>query len=301
MTATQTLILAVTLALNQNQPLQQSQQHGPFTVRVQANTRTVTLSESVLVTLELTGPSPLIVREAEPLLDTPAWSAQALTQPQLTPLADGQERWTRTYRLEPELPGTPNSIELRPVRVRDGVQERQIAWPSLPVTVTTQIPNPHIDQLRPISDIESPADPTATSPTTASSPYRVGVLMGGLVVTVLALSGACVWLFRKRRRGHEPTPAEWAMARLAACPDPVAALAVLRQYLHRRYALPAHAMTANELAQAQSIPSALRARLGPFLLESEAARYAGLALPEDLLVRVRQLIESDTRKIGRVN
>jgi hypothetical protein len=152
--------LALLVALMWAEPLQASEQHGPFRLRVQVPRHTLSLSESVSLTVELTGPAPLSVREPDPLLDTPGWSAYPATPTELLPLGDGRERWTRTYRLEPELPGTPNSIQLRPIRVRDGVQEREIACPSLPVTVVTQVATPpQIDQLRPISDVEPATDP----------------------------------------------------------------------------------------------------------------------------------------------
>ena len=286
--------LGLLVALVGTEPLQASEQHGPFRVRVQVPLRTLSLSESVSLTVELTGPAPLSVREPEPLLDTPGWSAYPATPPQLLPLSDGQERWTRRYRLEPELPGTPNSIQLRPIRVRDGVQEREIACPSLPVTVVTQVATPpQIDQLRPISDVEPATDPATDDDADgdAAAPHPAWVTWGrGGLLMVLVLIGVGAWGRWRWRHRPDPDPLAWALARLAECADPEAGLVILRQYLQRRYGVPAQAMTASELAEAAAIPGWLRDRLGPFLSQCEATRYAGQPLPDEVLAQVRQLL-----------
>jgi len=284
--------LGLLVALVGTEPLQASEQHGPFRVRVQVPLRTLSLSENVLLTVELTGPAPLSVREPEPLLDTPGWSAYPAAPPELLPLGDGQERWSRRYRLEPELPGTPNSIHLRPFRVRDGVQEREIACPSLPVTVVTQVATPQIDQLRPISDVEPADDPAADADTDAPRPAWVTWGGVGLLTVAAVLIGVGAWGRWRWRHRPDPDPLAWALARLAECADPEASLVILRQYLQRRYGVPAQAMTASELAEAAAIPGWLRDRLGPFLSQCEATRYAGQPLPDGVVAQVRQLLET---------
>jgi hypothetical protein len=267
------------------------------TAAVTAEPRAVRLSESVRVTLSVEGTAPLRVELPDEVLDeesAAAWRARPDSPATVTDLPDGRQRWARTYRFDPYLPGQPLRLGFAPAMAFVGTdpQPKEVAWEPVNVTVTTEVTA--ATEPRPTTGIEEL--PSVGTPTT-SLRDRIAVFagLGGAVV----LAGAVgAWLLRRRRRSPPPSPEEWAAARLDELDPDDPAFAdrlsdVLRTFLERHSGLPATRRTTAELliaVEPDTIPVEL---VRPVLERCDAAKFAGLdPAPEE-----RRQLRADARAI----
>lgn len=223
-----------------------------MTSAVTAETRTVRLSESVRVTLSVEGESPLRVEPPDEILDEESaavWRARPAGPATVMDLPGGRQRWARTYRLDPYLPGKPLRLGFAPARAFAGTdpQPKEVVWKPVDVTVTTEVTGAGTADARPPTGIEE-LPPVGD---TAGSWRERAAALAVLGVAILLAGGVGAWLLRKRRR-PPPSPEEWAIARLdeLAPDDPAFADRLsdaLRQYVEARTPIAATKLTTAEL------------------------------------------------------
>jgi hypothetical protein len=262
------------------------------TAQVQADRTQVRLSESVRVTLSVEGEAPLRVEVPGEILDeesAAAWRARPAGPVAVTDQPGGRQRWARTYRLDPYLPGKPLHLGFAPARAFVGTdpQPKEVAWKPVDVTVTTEVtsaaearPPTGIEELPPVRTAGSLADRVAA--------------FAALGVAAVLVGAACAWLLRKRRRVPPPSPEEWAAAQLdeLAPDDPAFAdrlSDVLRHYTEARTPVPATRLTTAEVraglaAAAGTLPAD---RLITVLEACDGVKFAARPLTPDDRDRLR--------------
>lgn len=251
------------------------------------DSRDIRLSDSVRVTFEIAGPSPIIVEVSkEPLLGESAavWNVRLEGQ-QIVDLPGDRQKWTATFVAEPFAPGD-STLHFAPFSVRADGKYRQVEWE--PRGVKVQTPLSLETALRPITGIED-LPPLPTPP--AEVPFVA--VVGGAVVLVLL---AAAVLLRLRRRVEPPlSPDEWYERRLEGAKTADDLAAAVRGYIERRAGIPAGQRTTEELlaelATAESVGPSTEVR--DVLDACDRAKFAGEAFGpiewEKLLATARRL------------
>src|SRR5688572_12688501 len=95
---------------------------APPTITAKAVPEVIRLSETTAVTLTVEGDAPIAATTGEWLADESAisWRIKKIGQANITPLANGRERWTLELQVEPDVPGKPVTLQLRPQSFRFG-------------------------------------------------------------------------------------------------------------------------------------------------------------------------------------
>jgi hypothetical protein len=275
----------------------------PSPLRAQSVTATATadrtairLSDHLRVTFTVEGATPLHVELPKDLLSgeaTTAWRIRASGPATTEPLADGRERWSQTYRLDPYLPGDLR-LTFAPASVRAGAALRPVepAWPALDVKVQTALAGARADSARPVTPVEElPAGPP-------EQPELVGWYVGG-ATTLLFAAAVLAALRRRWRERRALPPGEWAAAefdrlerdRPAGGPFAERLAAVLREYVERRFGVPAPRLTTTELlveAERGAWPADSVAVLREVLERCDRAKFAGEAPEEAEVVQLLQ-------------
>ena len=248
----------------------------------EVNPRQVKLSQSVRVTLALEGPAPLrgAVELPKQLLTADAdgsWRIRPDGEAEIKPLPNGRERWQQVYRLDPYAPGKPLRATFNPV----AVNQQQVTWPAVEVTVertsseSAPLPEPH--SVTAVEDVPSVNVPLLQDRSLV--PWIVGA--GTLVCAVGVLA---VWMRQRGRKSIPPAErAREALARLVRgdmCGDvvPEQVAAILREFVERRFAVPATKLTTTELSAAtaqQGWPIEQSEALRAVLDECDRAKFAG--------------------------
>ncbi|HXG11669.1 MAG TPA: hypothetical protein VNK04_18080 [Gemmataceae bacterium] len=273
------------------------QRHGSAVVRLQGvqvedGRITARLADEIVLTMTVEGDHPLVFDKSDKEIQeeqiraleaTGAW-LRCEGQTERTPTADGRERWRLTLRLDPLRNGEVN-VQPLPLSYTEGPGKRphRIEWQPMPLTITTEIVQPDLKELR---DIPPPEELPPVRPWWL--PWLAGLVVV-LASAALVLGG---WELKRRLTRPEPPPAphQWAlseMERIEALGLPAAGQAeryhtllsdVLRRYFELRYRLPAsHQTTAEFLAAARSLPgltAAQQEQLRQFLERCDLAKFA---------------------------
>jgi hypothetical protein len=225
---------------------------------------TVALSGEITLVLSVEGPERLEV--------TPPWAPEA-APPRwlLTPssqslwhvreggftvenLGDARQRWKQEFYLRPYGVGAQVELALAPIEVKAGnALKIVVPWPnSAGIQVTTEIRDASKEQIRSITDVETPE----SAPPNSSGRQHWIIVVTVAVGTALTLLAVVVLV--RRGRIAEKTPdhdAAWTQRELdalaiqgAADPAAVARLAeVLRMFLEHRFNVPALHLTTAEV------------------------------------------------------
>jgi hypothetical protein len=219
----------------------------------------VTLSESVRVTLTITGPAPLRVEVPEKLL-TPQSERTWEIQPEGPAKAERQgarEQWSQAFRLKPWRAGEKVPLAFAPFKAAAGtdLNPRAVAWPELAMAVDAgSWKKATPDDLEAARNRASVSGIEDLPPPTAVPPDRIGWLLVVGVTVVFAVA-VLVALRRRRARPKPLPPHEWAAVQFdrlerdgtagRELADQLAA--VLREFVERRFGLPATRLTTAEL------------------------------------------------------
>jgi hypothetical protein len=175
----------------------------------------VRLSESVRVTLAVEGDAPLRVELPAEVLDeqsSAVWRARPDGPAAVTDLPGGRQRWARTYRVDPYVPGKAVHLGFAPAKVSAGrdPQSKEVPFASKAVTVTTEVAG-DAAAARPPTGIEEwpPAGGAAGLPG-----ERAAILVA--VGVAAAAAGAVLVRLLRRRPVSPPAPEAWAARELAA-------------------------------------------------------------------------------------
>jgi hypothetical protein len=268
----------------------------------------VSLSESVLVTLRITGPAPLRVEVPEKLLTAESERTWEI-QPEGPAKAERQgtrEQWSQAFRLKPWRAGEKVPLAFTPFKVAAGtdLNPRAVAWPVLAMAV-----DPGSWKRATPDDLDAARNRASVSgiedlpPPTVVPPDRVGWLL--VAGTSVLFATAVLVALRRRTRPKPLPPHEWAWGQLdrleregiagRELADELAA--VLREFAERRFGLPATRLTTAELIDecdrtGWSVDST--AGLRDLLDRCDRAKFAGDA-PEaveaaNLLGRAREWV-----------
>jgi len=248
--------------------------------------KSIALSESLHATLTIEGPPPLRVELSTPLLDPLSdanWQVKETPDDaKITDISEGnkkRQRWTRTFRLSPFVPGDPVLVIFAPVKVNGD----DVPVGGFDVKVVSTIAEAKPESARPVTGIEElPAPPIA--------PSVSWLLWVVVAVTLLALVGVVVGV-RFRRRPPPLSPLAWALAAFARLEETVPsgeetvrrAAAVLREFIERRFGVPAPRLTTPELlatAEQAGWPVEETDALRLLLDRCDRAKFAG-SVPDD--------------------
>ncbi|MFO0796532.1 MAG: hypothetical protein U0804_03585 [Gemmataceae bacterium] len=256
------------------------------------------LADTARLTVTVEGPAPLRVEvpeKADELLDEASrrvWKIDQPGPPAVTALDGGRERWSRTYRLSPFVPGNPVPVGFDPVTVRAGGAAVDITFPTVVAEVKASGTPPTLEgvEVRGIEELP---------PVTPPPPEPVGWVLAGVLGAVFA-AGVAAGLVRKwRAKPPAPPPAVRAWAELdraaAEPPGPAAerVAAALREYAARRFGVPAPHLTTAELAAAawpDHFPADVVAVLADILAACDRAKFAAEAPAADLIGPARSWV-----------
>lgn len=242
----------------------------------------VLLSESIRVTLAFEGPAPLRVELPERLLSVETdrdWRIRSTGPAAVTPLPAGKERWSQVYRLDPFVPGESLLVAFAPVKVNG----REVTPAAFSVAVSSAVAEVKAEAARPVTGIEELPSPPIDD-TVSAAPWLWAA--GALLVLAVAL---LVW--RLRRPPPPVPPHEWALAafgrldrdRLSGAALVERVAAVVREFIDRRFGIPAPKLTTAELlaaAQQADWPAGQTAALQQLLEICDRAKFAG-DVPDD--------------------
>ncbi|MDB5309085.1 MAG: hypothetical protein JWO38_3287 [Gemmataceae bacterium] len=252
----------------------------------------IRLSESARLRLALEGPAPLRVdlpAEPEKILSPEAagaWRIRPAGAAAVTPLAEGRERWERTFRLDPWDPAEKAVITFAPVKVTAGtdLNPREVNWPAIEVRVQTTIGETKAENARPVTGIED------LPPVTPPNPAVVGWQMAAGLGSVFATMVVVVLVRRARAKPPPLPPGEWAVRELDRLDRALAAVgvtggdaadrvaAVVREFVERRHGLPAPKLTTTELlveCEGAAWPVERTEPLREILVRCDRAKFAG--------------------------
>jgi hypothetical protein len=271
----------------------------------------IDLSGSVRVTLALEGPAPLRVEippDPERMLTPESaalWRIRPTGPHSVGPAAEGMERWEQSFRIDWWGPPGKAVLAFAPVRVTAGtdLNPQEVAWPPAEVEVRKTVTAETLDDARGQARVTGIEElPTPPPPDPAPIGWRVAAVLGAVFASVLVLA-----VFRKWRAKPPPVPpSEWADRELTRLAEDLAAgrvtdggtadrlAAVVREYVERRYGLPALKLTTVELlaeGERNELPEEARAVLRNVLERCDRSKFAGdtpdAAETSDMIARVR--------------
>jgi hypothetical protein len=260
------------------------QQQGPLVLTVAAPARDgrveVSLSDSLQVTIGVTGQQGVEIKPPAALTTSQAWKVPA------RPAEPGtrQPGWQQTFVVYPAAPGQ-QVLQIEPFQYRNKPGPWSTAsWTPLAVKVSTQITEADVNELRlrDITDIEK-------YPPAPSLWEWAAWALAGLAAAALLAFGVRKWR-QRRRSGPVLSAAQWAqreLDRLLALNLPQAGEIerfhtllsnVVRRYLENRFELPARRQTTPEFLRAMEGSSLLPAEqqkvLRDFLERCDLAKFA---------------------------
>jgi hypothetical protein len=261
-------------------------QPAPVVPSISVQPDKIDLGETTTVTLAVEGPAPLRIElpnEAEKLLSPKSalmWQIKPIGPPKRTPQDGGRERWEQAYRLSPFFHGDRVLLAFNSIIVNG----ESIAFVGQQVRVRRTIEEPKAENAVPVTGIET-LPPLPPKPVNASGwPFIAGLV--GIFAVVLV-----VVLIRKKRTAPPPLPLnvwaereldrlerEQAMERIdsRAATDRLAA--ILREYVERRFGLPATRLTTSELlATTAEWPADRTIPLRDVLELCDQSKFAGTA------------------------
>jgi hypothetical protein len=258
------------------------QQQGPLELTVTAQGRDgrveMSLSDSLQVTITVTGPADVEIKPPAALTTSQAWKVPS------RPVEPGFQApgWRQTFVVYPQAPGQ-QVLQIEPFQYRDkGGAWSTVTWKPIPAKVSTQITEADVKDLRDITDIEKlPPAPSLWD----WAPWVLGVP----ALTALFVIG--IRRFRQRHRSVSAlSPAQWArreLDRIQALDLPAAGeferfhtllSNVIRRYLENRFELPARRQTTPEFLQAMEksslLPPEQQCVLRGFLERCDLAKFA---------------------------
>jgi len=272
------LVAGVVLLLS---PFLQAQPRG-IRANAEADKKTVTLSDSVRITLTIEGPAPLRVEPPKQLLSADAhaaWRIRSEGSAVLTPLPEGREQWRQVYRLDPYIPG-----ELLVTFAPFTVNDQLVGGPALAVNVTKTVAEADPNAARPVTPPEDVPPPIIPPTQPLVLPWIAAAV--GLMCVLVVLAARL-----RSRRAKPIPPGEWALTELtkleasgASNAETVERIAeIVRALVERRFAIPATKLTTAELLAAaaqQGWPVEQADPLRGMLDECDRAKFAG-DIPND--------------------
>jgi hypothetical protein len=298
-------ILIITLAGADIAHAQESivQTRGPVSLEIRkvGKTAAIALADLIEVELRVDGSAKLHV---QPSKDVPRGWTLVRRLPVVTERpSDNRIRWRVTQWFAPQMPGKL-TFELPPMQYDDGDEPVSVKFAPIDFTVTTQITNVDLAQLRDAVEIEAlpPIEQHDHSHWWWTALPGAILLLAVLILTVRRLF----------RRVSQPSAAQLALRewqRLMALRLPeqgrserfITLLTLLvRQYLERQYALPARRRTTpeflNQLAQVATLAAEQKHFLASFLEQSEQVKFAQVSLTSDECLQwaqaTRQFLDS---------
>jgi hypothetical protein len=234
------------------------------------------LFEHLRVTLAVEGPAPLRVELPDPLLARESqenWSARPAGRAEVSPAGAGREKWVQDFVFDPYVPGEWSVRFANPK-----VNGREVEGPAFAVVVKPA----EVKEPQGVTGIEKL--PPRPPPVPSSAWWWIAGVAEVLVVAVVA--------WRLRPRPVPVAPAAWAGAAFerleregvsgAALVERVAA--VVREFVERRFGIPAPKFTTAELLAAageQSVWSVEETdALRGILDRCDRAKFAG-DVPDD--------------------
>jgi len=259
-----------------------------------AKHKSISLSESLFVTLRVKGPAPLRVELPKQLLVPESdrdWKIRPAGAPSVAPLGKDREQWTQTFRLDPYVHGSAMTVVFAPLKVNN----REVAAAGFVIAV---------------EDPQLPLDPSKSSgvtgietlPPTPKPPSSPIWWWPAIILVAIALAVLAWWM----RPSPAPIPPrQWAMAAFERLEgdtsSPVDVVngiaAVVRGFIERQFGIPAPKLTTEELlAAAQQAPWPVEQTdlLRGLLEDFDRVKFAG-DIPDDaergsLLVRSREWV-----------
>jgi len=239
----------------------------------QLDANTIALSGTVQLTLTIEGPAPLRVetpREWFQPLTLQLWQVAPIAPAQVTELAEGQQQWQQSFRLDPFERGELQILVV-PVQVRAAENApAEVNFGPLSVQVKTLIGKVELAALHPGTTIEPAPVSERTLP-----------LWPGIIALLGLVLGFAIWV---RWRRQQPVPTLWeqraqeldAVVKLAPADAAMQLSMLMRQWLEADTPLPATRRTTPELI-------ALAAPASPveLLRECDAARFTGQAISSE--------------------
>ncbi len=257
--------------------------------------KTVSLSQSLRVTLAVEGSAPLRVELPKQLLAPEAdrdWKIQPVGKPTVAPAGDGRERWVQVFRLDPYVAGDAMTVLFAPLKVNG----RETTGPGFDMRVLSPGIEAKDDAARPVTGIEELPGPPVEPHSSLVWWWALNAL---LVVAVVAVA------WRMRRRPKPVLPTAWAAAAFdklernaASGAELVEGIAtVIRGFIERRFGIPAPKLTTQELlatAEQAGWPVEQTDPLRLLLDDCDRAKFAG-DVPDDdgcqnLLARGREWV-----------
>lgn len=258
----------------------------------------VALSGSLRLDLNVTGRELLRVEVPEDVLapsSAQVWQIRPLTRATVQELPDGQREWSRSYRLDPFVPGE-QTLVVSPLRVHLGGEVFPLEFEAIPIIVTTEVTSTSREEIRPVTDVERlPSGPESAE----STGWWLGPFLG------LLLAGVAILAWRFLRRPVPPEPPEvWIRGELDRMESTKSLEAVAdawRGYLSRRWEITTTGRTSAELiaevTQDARFSTAQAQELGAILSMCDIAKFAPTqehAELSDIVRRSRELLDQLT-------
>ncbi len=262
---------------------------GTLAVRYGAHAPKITLADLITVTLTVDGRKGLRVKAPDQFPPDFPWLLVEMSKPQRTELTPERESWRLLYRLAPRAPGQRVVLRFPDVQVResqDPTDEQTIKWDPLEFEVTTTIANPDRAGLRDITAIET----VPTDPPLEPFAWRWLALALILLVSLIIVFGLRGFLRRRSlRTAAQLALYEWQRLIALKLPEQgrgerfiTLLTLIVRQYLERRFAIPARRQTTPEFLNALSQHTLLTTEekqfLTAFLQQAEAVKFAQSAI-----------------------
>lgn len=233
---------------------------------------TVSLAESLPITLTLEGPAPLRIEPpANWLSDSSAdvWKISHIEPAKLEALPDGRERWSLSFRVDPFVPGNV------PLQFATAMANGEVIdWPGLEVRVISTL-DAKTAEVRPITGIE-------TVPPSPPLDVREDSTFAIIAFAILAITGLMLVIARRMRRRVPESPFAWAVRELDQLERTSPAMEanrvldrlshVVRVYLERVTQIPATRLTTAEVER-QGEPAFAAWR--NLLERCDAVKFAG--------------------------
>jgi hypothetical protein len=283
------VVLLASMTARANQvPLTVVESIGPATLaasgKVSQGQISIRLSDTLILTWTVEGPETLEVEFASPLVVADGWHIGTDEGVTISNTNKGR-RWSRTLRLDAWTPGQ-SIIKPAHLKLREKPGDWQtIKWKPIPVTITTEIRQADLNELRDITDIER----LPTLP--ADSGWWILVVGGSVVGAIVALAYVSWWRRRSKWK-RSLTAEEWAnreLARVLALKLPEVGdfdrfhtmlSNVVRRYLENCFQVPARRRTTPEFLRFMEgspyLADTEKAMLKQFLERCDLAKFAGL-------------------------